>query len=248
MVAITALTCCGWGGRAASRIRPRDAGPRPVLASPAPRRRTREDYWHICQAYLQGSWYMFLEIGFPQLFRIRNVLPFCSILPSLFCPFLRPSVPFHLPTFSPTLSGLSHYISPPWLFPLVQLWLVFPIRCNTKLASSQKSCLTCYSQPHSLQISTSPLHIAVKVHIWWTGGWWRDQICNESGGTPCQETPCLAHWCIDCMTLEKFLTLSAWDYAALMKVGSVVSRWIVFHIMFQEHLRFCGVWGGKIFS
>lgn len=92
------------------------------------------------------------------------------------------------------------------------------------------------------------LDIVVKVHIWWTGGWWRDQICSESGGTLCQEMQCLAHWCINCMTLEKFLTLSAWDYAALMKGGSVLSRWIVFHIMFQEHLRFCGFRGEKIFS
>ena len=46
---------------------------------------------HIHQAYLQGSWYIFLEVGFPQLFRISNILPFCSVLPSLLA---LGSVPF----------------------------------------------------------------------------------------------------------------------------------------------------------
>lgn len=134
---------------------------------------------------------------FSQLFVIPNVSPFCSFLllslPAMGggCPFSRPSFQPCLPPSPSHTPPLSLFISPKWLFPLLQSCLAFPVRSSTEFPSSRKSCLPRHIQHPSFKTSIRALHPVLEDHLYVLGGSGGRQFCNGNGDKLSQEMWCL---------------------------------------------------------
>lgn len=154
-----------------SASRPCDAGPRPVLFPPDTHCLLVRTIERVRQACLQGSWYVFLEIGFPELFSIPNVFSFRSFL--LLSPPALGSVPFQdlpfisLATLLPDTHLRSHTLHFTWMAFSISSVLTYFIRSSTKQS---------LAWPGTADLSLSKSPLAFCTQFWnitsygWGGG------------------------------------------------------------------------------